>query len=124
VTGVRALVAQADLAAGDLGEALRAAGIEVVEVTAYSTSIATGPVAPGTGATDAESTPAADAVLFASGSAVRGWVAAFGRQTPPVVVVIGPSTGAVASELGLDITGIAADHSVVGLVTELEAHLA
>jgi uroporphyrinogen-III synthase len=117
--GARALVAQADLAAGDLGDALRAAGIAVVEVTAYATSISSG-----TSAAGAESVVAADAVLFASGSAVRGWVATFGRRTPPVVVAIGPSTATVATELGLDIAGIAADHSVVGLVTELEAQVA
>ena len=39
---------------------------------------------------------AADAVLFASGSAARAWAATFGRRTPPVVVAIGEQTAAAA----------------------------
>ncbi len=113
----RVLVAQSDIASSDVGRALSAAGYSVEEVAAYATSIVDG-------STDhPESHPAADAVLFASGSAVRGWVAVYGRSTPPVVVVIGPSTGAVAREIGLDVTGTAADHSLEGLVSELEVHL-
>lgn len=128
--GGRVLVAQADRAAGDVGVVLRDAGLEVVEVTAYSTSISS-PTREADRSSSGETSPpapssvaAADAVLFASGSAVRGWLAEFGSWAPPVVVAIGPSTAAVATELGLDITGIAADHSLEGLVGELEAHLA
>jgi uroporphyrinogen-III synthase len=136
-TTMRALVAQADLASGETGGLLRARGVEVVEVTAYSTisidtsagmsigSLAPGhETAPGQDVATAVAIGRADAVLFASGSAVQGWVAAFGARTPPVAVAIGPSTAAVAGELGLDITGIAADHSIDGLVTAVEAHLA
>ncbi|MDX2379442.1 MAG: uroporphyrinogen-III synthase [Acidimicrobiia bacterium] len=117
--GLRVLVAQADLASSDVGRALRAAGADVVEVTAYATSIADRSSA----APLMNSALAADAVLFASGSAVHGWVNSFGRRTPPVAIAIGPSTAAVAREMGLDIGGTAADHSLEGLVTELERHL-
>lgn len=117
--GLRVLVAQADLARGELGEVLRAAGHTVVEVTAYRTVIA------GSSAdTLMDSVADTDAVLFASGSAVRGWIAAIGNATPPVVIAIGPSTAAVATELGLDLTATAADHSLAGLVDELEARFA
>ncbi len=136
-TTMRALVAQADLASGEVGSLLRARGVEVVEVTAYST-ISLGTSAgnpPASFAPGHETLPehdvtttltidGADAVLFASGSAVQGWVAAFGAWTPPVAVAIGPTTAAVADELGLDVTGVAADHSIDGLVAEVEAHLA
>jgi uroporphyrinogen-III synthase len=117
--GLRVLVAQADLASSDVGRALRAAGVDVVEVTAYATTIADRSAA----AASMESALAADAVLFASGSAVHGWVTSFGRRTPPVAIAIGPATAAVAHEIGLNIGGTAADHSLEGLVTELERHL-
>jgi uroporphyrinogen-III synthase len=67
---------------------------------------------------------AADAVLFASGSAVRAWVAAFGTSTPPLVVAIGPQTASAAQLVGLKVDLIAADHSLQGLVNSLEHHLA
>ena len=59
------------------------------------------------------------AVAFASGSAVQGWVDAIGFRTPRCVVAIGPSTAAIAEELGLRISHVAADHSVPGLVAEI-----
>jgi uroporphyrinogen-III synthase len=65
----------------------------------------------------------ADAVLFASGSAARAWVGVFGNTTPPLVVAIGPQTAAVAQQVGLKVSLIAADHSVPGLVAALDNHL-
>lgn len=67
---------------------------------------------------------AADAVLFASGSAVRAWVAVFGLTTPPIVVAIGPQTAAAVEQAGLKVALTAADHSLPGLVAALERHLA
>ena len=67
---------------------------------------------------------AADALTFASGSAVRAWYAALGGSTPSVVVAIGPSTAAVAREVGIKISHVAADHSVTGLVDEVTRALA
>ncbi len=64
----------------------------------------------------------ADAVLFASGSAVRSWVTVFGAEVPAVTVAIGPSTAALATRLGLKIDVIATDHSVDGLVGCLMAY--
>ena len=61
----------------------------------------------------------ADAVAFASGSAVQGWVDAIGFRTPRCVVAIGPSTARFADQLGLRISHVAADHSVPGLVAEI-----
>ena len=107
----RVLVAQADVAAPTLVDALRHAGHEVTVVTAYRTVTV-----------DADPSVIADAdsVLFASGSAVEGWWRAFGTLTPLLVVAIGPTTAAVASRLGLKVSAVATDHSLDGLVTELE----
>jgi uroporphyrinogen-III synthase len=107
----RFLVAQADRAGDTLAAGLRRAGHEVSSVVAYRTVLRTpDPVAIGE----------ADAVLFASGSAAQAWFDAFGDVVPPIVVSIGPTTSAVARELGLKVTSTAADHSLDGLVIELE----
>lgn len=138
----RVLVAQADLAGDELSETLRAAGHDVVTVVAYRTSVVPPAhldrapdldreIETGRGiAPDRTIEPVteeridgADAILFASGSAVRGWVAGVGRPLPPIVIAIGPSTSAVAHELGVPVSGTAAEHSLLGLVTELEAAL-
>ncbi len=111
----RVLVAQADIAAPTLVDELRRAGHDVTAVTVYRT-VAVEP--------DRTVTDGADAVLFASGSAVEGWFGAFGTSAPPIVVAIGPTTAATAHRLGLKVSGVAADHSLDGLVTELERLLA
>jgi uroporphyrinogen-III synthase len=113
----RVLIAHADRAAPTLSSALRDAGHDVVEVVAYRTI----DVAP-----DIEAFAAiddADAVVFASGSAVESWCRTVGDRRPPVVVVIGPTTAAVAERLGLAVTGVATEHSLEGLVNELERHV-
>ena len=107
----RVLIAQADIAAPTLAEALRRAGHDVTVVTAYRTV---------TLDADPSVIADADAVLFASGSAAEGWWRAFGTVTPPLVVAIGPTTAAVASRLGLKVSAVATDHSLDGLVTELD----
>lgn len=111
VAPARILLAQADLAAPALAEALRAAGHDVTAVTAYRTV----PQRP-----DREGVPAADAVLFASGSAAESWATSFGSATPPLVIAIGPSTAGIARRFGLKVSSVATDHSLEGLVTELE----
>ena len=67
---------------------------------------------------------AADAVLFASGSAARAWVEVFGRQTPPTVVAIGEQTARAAQRAGLKISAISADHSVYGMLVTLSRYFA
>jgi uroporphyrinogen-III synthase len=107
----RVLIAQADIAAPTLADALRLAGHHVTTVTAYQT-VAQRP--------DPNAALGADAVVFASGSAVGSWVAAFGVVAPLLVVAIGPTTAAAADRLGLNVSAVAADHSLDGLVSELE----
>lgn len=104
------LVAQADLAAETLGSQLARAGHDVTTVVAYSTVL----VEPDVAATDG-----ADVLVLASGSAAEGWVNAFGVHRPPVVVAIGPSTATKAQQKGLKVDGVAADHTVEGLVDEV-----
>jgi uroporphyrinogen-III synthase len=65
---------------------------------------------------------AADAVLFASGSAARAWVEVFGSRTPPVVVAIGEQTSRAAEAAGLKVSVVSADHSVEGMVSALSRY--
>ncbi|NND75294.1 MAG: uroporphyrinogen-III synthase [Ilumatobacter sp.] len=106
----RILVAQADRAAPTLVAALLDAGHAVEAVTAYRTVLQP---------PDRARIDGADALLLASGSAATSWVDAVGADGPPVIVAIGPATSAVARELGLKVTAVAADHSIEGLVDEL-----
>ena len=106
----RVLVAQADRAADTLVAALRDGGHVITVVTAYSTIL----IEPDRAAVDG-----ADVLVLASGSAAGSWVAAMGETRPPIVVAIGPSTATKAAELGLKVDGVAADHSLVGLVDEV-----
>jgi uroporphyrinogen-III synthase len=106
----RVLVAQADRAADTLADALRDGGHDVSVVTAYSTVLSE---------PDMAAVGGADVLVLASGSAAESWAAAIGATGPPVVVAIGPSTAKKARELGLKVSGVAADHSLVGLVDEV-----
>jgi uroporphyrinogen-III synthase len=106
----RMLLAQADRAAPLLADRLRAAGHDVTTVVAYRTRL----LRP-----HAASAAGADALLLASGSAAQAWADAMGTSTPPLVVVIGPMTAAVADRVGLKVSGVATDHSLQGLVAEL-----
>ena len=113
----RVLVAQADRADDTLVDGLRSLGFAVEAVTAYRTSLRSPTVRERTAALTA------DAVGFASGSAVDAWVDAIGRDTPVVAAAIGPTTAAAAERRGLKITHVAADHDVDGLAAVMTAAL-
>ena len=113
----RALVVQAADAAPTLVDELRTRGADVTVVVPYRT------VPRHPSAREQLAALSADAVLFASGSAVRSWVAVFGDATPPVVVAMGPQTAAVAAAAGVAVSAVAEVSSLVGLVDALEAQL-
>ncbi len=115
--GATVLVVQAVDAQPTLVTGLVAKGYTVVAVPAYR-SVTVVP-----SAAQQLAALAADAVLFASGSAARGWVQVFGDSSPPVVVAIGPETAAAATRAGLKVTVVAADHSLDGMVAALETWL-
>lgn len=106
----RFLLAFAEQASDVIETALRAAGHDVVRVTAYRTAQQSA---------DPAVLERGDAVLLASGSAVRSWVDSVGLAAPPLVVAIGPTTASVADDLGLKLSAVAADHSLTGLVEAL-----
>ena len=112
----RVLVPQAAGARPVLADGLRAAGWMVDTVVAYRTVPMPAPPAV------IDRARAADAITFTSGSTVTGYVAAAGLSAvPPVVVCIGPVTAAVAAAAGIDVTAVAHEHTIDGLVAALAA---
>ncbi|HWM21205.1 MAG TPA: uroporphyrinogen-III synthase [Ilumatobacteraceae bacterium] len=107
------LVAQADRAADTIVAGLRRRGCDVVVCTAYSSRLRMPSTA------ELASALGADAVAFASGSAVEAWVEAIGTRTPPIVCVIGPTTESAATRSSLKVSAVAADHTVQGLARVL-----
>ena len=115
----RVLVPQGDLAGESLGEGLAAKGWSVEVVEAYRT-------VPARPAADVLAAAAkADAIAFTSGSTVERYLDAAGAPAvPPVVACIGPVTAAAARERGLDVTVVAGEATVDGLVGALVEVLA
>lgn len=112
----RVVVVQALGAAATLADGLRGKAWDVVAVSPYRTE----PVVPS--ADQRRAALAADAVLFASGSAARAWVEVCGRDTPPVAVAIGEQTAAAATQAGLKISVVSTDHSVYGMLVALSRY--
>lgn len=118
----RMLVAQADRAADTLADRLRDAGHDVATVTAYRTIQVTPTAEQIEGLVGT-----IDVLALASGSAAQGWVAAIGADadvTPRRVVAIGPSTAEVCRRSGLRLDGVASEHTLQGLVAEIESQVA
>ncbi len=110
----RVLLAQADRARPVLADGLATAGHLVETVVAYRT-VSRRPTA-----AEAARLSAVDAVVFASGSAVAGWIEGLGTATPPVAVAIGPVTADAARTRGLTVTDVAPSPDP-GTIVELVA---
>jgi uroporphyrinogen-III synthase len=122
--GARILIVRAQEARDVLPDALRANGFEPLDVAAYRTSLTETP----NFIDDARS---ADAIAFASGSAVRGFVAAAGgAELAPalaagkVVACIGPIVADAARAAGLTVDLVAAPYTGIGLIDALASHFA
>jgi uroporphyrinogen III methyltransferase/synthase len=113
------LLPQAAGAGPALADGLRGKGWEPVVVEAYRT-------VPHALAEDVLALArAADAICFASSSAVASFIDQAGPGgVPPVVVCIGPATARTARSRGLEVTAEAAEHSAAGLVATLASVLA
>ena len=112
----RVVVVQAPGASPTLVDGLHDRAWDVVAVSPYRTE----PVAPSVD--ERRAALAADAVLFASGSAARAWVEVFGQCTPPVAVAIGEQTAAAATHAGLKIAVVSTDHSLYGMLVALSRY--
>ncbi|MGQ0742894.1 MAG: uroporphyrinogen-III C-methyltransferase [Acidimicrobiales bacterium] len=113
-SGGRILLPLAAAARPVLAQGLARAGWEVTAVEAYRTIPDAGP--PGV----VDRVGQAEAVAFTSSSTVANFLDRFGLDAiPPVVACIGPTTAATARAAGVDVTVVAADHTVAGLVAAL-----
>jgi hydroxymethylbilane synthase len=115
--GSRVLLARADAASKALPAKLVEMGAAVDDVVAYRT--VSGPEASRRALMAAIKDPDAEAIVFASGSAVRGIVELAGAKAGAAramrAVTIGPKTSAVARELGFNVAGEAQTRDSVGL---------
>ncbi|MCE2854196.1 MAG: uroporphyrinogen-III synthase [Ilumatobacteraceae bacterium] len=103
------LVVQGERAGNEVEVGLRAKGWSVTRVNAYRT-VTLEPTFE-----QREDVRTADAVVFASGSAVQAWFDSFGVDTPPVVASIGPVTTRTANDLGMHVSTTAEVQTVVAL---------
>ena len=120
LAGLRVLLARADAAAPDLPAALRAAGAAVGELAVYHTVV--GPEASRPAVAAALDDASLAAVLFASGSAVRGLLRLAPRDPRRLpAITIGPATTEVAVAEGFRVAAQAARPGVEGLVEAVRA---
>ena len=113
VRGKRLLLVRASAASADLPERLRERGAAVDEVAGYLTI--EGPVAASEPLRAALADPELAAIVFASGSAVRGFVALGGSASWPAIT-IGPRTTQVAAQFGFRVVAEAETQSAKALV--------
>jgi len=113
VRGKRLLLVRASAASADLPERLRERGAAVDEVAGYLTI--EGPVAASEPLHAALADPELAAIVFASGSAVRGFVALGGSASWPAIT-IGPRTTQVAAQFGFRVVAEAETQSAKALV--------
>src|SRR4029077_12928339 len=117
LVGRRVLLARADAASKALPAKLVEMGAVVDDLVAYRN--VSGPEASRRALTEAMKDPDVEAIMFASGSAVRGTVELAGLKAGTVralrVVTIGPKTTAVARELGFEVAGEALTQDAEGL---------
>ena len=109
----KVLVVQAQETSGDVVRILQDRSMRVDHVAAYKTDHCL--------LTDVQvdEIRSADAVLVASGSAVRSWCTQAGPRVKGKVVAIGEPTQRVATECGMTISAVAREASTAGVVAAL-----
>ncbi|MCE2542138.1 MAG: uroporphyrinogen-III synthase [Acidobacteria bacterium] len=128
LAGARVLLARADIARAMLADALRAAGAEVTEATAYRTVRADGWSGPELHSLLREQP--VDVVTFTSASTARNFAEILGAETAAELLAatpvasIGPVTAAAAAELGIETRIMPAAYTIPALVEAIADHFA
>jgi len=115
--GRRVLLVRASAADPDLPDGLRRRGASVTEITAYET--VEGPGDSAAPLRKALARPDIAAVVFASGSAVRGFIKLGGGNSLPAVT-IGPRTTSAARAAGFTVVAEAASPEIEQLAAAVE----
>ncbi len=108
----RVLLPRSSIGRDVLAHGLARKGWDVAAVDAYRTVVVE---------VDPAVADGADAITFASPSAVRAWPDP--ARVPPVVACIGPVTADAAVAAGMAVSVVAPDHTAEGLADALAAHL-
>jgi len=112
--GGRVLIPRAAEARDVLPRGLEARGWRLDVVEAYRT------VAGSPEPEVLDAAAAADAICFTASSTVTRYLElAAGRALPPVVACIGPVTEATALDAGIEVTAVAGEHTIDGLIDAL-----
>jgi uroporphyrinogen-III synthase len=113
ISSGKILIVQAQETSGDVVRILRDRNMVVDVVAAYKTTqcLLTH--------SQREEIQSADAVLVASGSAVRSWCAQAGPEMNGKTVAIGEPTQRVAAECGMSVSAVAREASTAGVVAAL-----
>lgn len=115
--GTRVLLARAAEARPALPARLRAAGVSVIDVPAYRTTVEEASVGP---LTRLVAERALDWITFTATSAVRAYLALVGPRTGGArVAAIGPITGEAVCDAGLGHPTVAATYTTAGIVEAL-----
>ena len=113
VTKGKGLLVQAEKTSGDVAKTLRQHGVVVDEVVAYQTVIRK------LETEEIQQLLAADAIVFASGSAIRSFVSQCGARNHGAIVVIGEPTHLVAKELEVNVSAVATASTVQSIAHAL-----
>ncbi len=123
VSGSRVLLPRADIAGDELNEGLIKLGAKVRQVTAYRTSVVTGPVVQ---AKQMLLNGEIEVIIFTSASTVNGLLKILGRNRDVLkkarLACIGPDTTAALTRNGLKADIVAHEHTVIGLVAAIEGY--
>ena len=129
LTGTRILLPRADLARDLLPAKLRQAGADVTAVTAYRTAPVDLETGDGPDIYRLLLEQRVDIVTFTSGSSVKNFVKALGREQAVDllrhvdVACIGPVTADVATRLGISATIMPSDYTVPAMVRAIVDHV-
>lgn len=116
IDGARILLPQADIAEPWLADELREGGADVDAIVAYRTVLVEPPL------WGMLPLRIADAVVLASGSAVRSLAAAGGAGESTLLVCIGPKTASAARAVGLRVGLVADEATSDGIIRALVEH--
>ncbi len=120
IGGQRFLLLRADIATEELAEGIALLGAEVDEVAVYNIVPPVGAISQ---ARQMLVSGEIDVITFTSSSTVTNLMAAFNKKAPvinsAIIACIGPKTAETAAKAGLEVSIVATEHTIPGLVAAI-----